>query len=146
MKTAIYTYDPHDKVWLVEFADEPRVHSYGRTLAAAKRNIRDAASLWYEKDIDVVDRVEPPDTAKAAVERARHMRAAAEEAGQEAAGAVKDAVVALRRIGLSVREAGEVLGLSFQRISQLSKQDPAGQAMSQALRQAPAAKKPRAKV
>jgi predicted RNase H-like HicB family nuclease len=146
--TAIYEYDP-DEVWLVHLHDEPRCHSYGRTLAAAKRNIRDAANLWFETDVDIVDRVEPPAAAREAVERARELRVAAEEANKSAAGSVEDAVVALRRAGLSVREAGEVLRLSFQRIGQVSKRAAAshtGADLQASFKKATATKKRRAKV
>lgn len=40
--------DAEGSAWLAEVAEEPRVHTYGRTLAAATENIREALALWLE--------------------------------------------------------------------------------------------------
>ena len=74
--TAIYERD-RDGYWLVELADEPRVHSFGRTLTKARAHIVDAAALWYEVEPDrlvVVDDVRIPPSVLAAVDAARAAR------------------------------------------------------------------------
>lgn len=45
--TAVFQRDD-EGYWLVELAEEPRVHTYGRTLAKARDHIRDATALWFE--------------------------------------------------------------------------------------------------
>jgi predicted RNase H-like HicB family nuclease len=117
--TAIYRYDPDDRVWLVSLADEPRCHSYGRTLTQANRNIRDAANLWFETEVDVTDVVQPPAGTEEVVGRYRKAREAQRLADAEAATAAVDAVETLARVGMSQREAAAVLTVSFQRVHQL---------------------------
>jgi predicted RNase H-like HicB family nuclease len=120
--TAIYTYDPDDRVWLVHLAEEERVHTDGRTLGAAKRMIRDAATLWFESnDQDIVDKVEAPADAIEAVTRYQSLRDELERTERETREALADATGRLRVAGLSMREAGEVLGLSYQRVGQVAK-------------------------
>jgi predicted RNase H-like HicB family nuclease len=47
--TARYQTDPQDdRFWLVELIEEPRVHTYGLTLAEATLNLRDAICLWFD--------------------------------------------------------------------------------------------------
>lgn len=117
--TAIYDYDPDDDVWLVRMAEDERVHTWGKTLAQAKRHVRDAVTLWAETPVDVVDQVNPPSPAAQAVERYRQLRADQQNLAVELARAAVIAEGALRQAGLSVREAGAVLGISHQRVSQL---------------------------
>lgn len=120
--TARYRRD-RDRFWVVELAGEARVHSYGRTLAKARANIIDAAALWYRTDRDdlvVVDDVELPEEVTAAVARARHERADAETATARAALSARAAAAGLvESAGLSVRDAAELLGVSYQRVHQL---------------------------
>jgi predicted RNase H-like HicB family nuclease len=62
--TAVYERDGSG-MWTVELFEKPRVHSYGRTLAKARANITDAASLWFgrpETVINLVDEVHLPKT------------------------------------------------------------------------------------
>ncbi|MCU4185535.1 type II toxin-antitoxin system HicB family antitoxin [Acidiferrimicrobium sp. IK] len=120
--TAVYQRDAHG-MWLVELLEEPRVHTYGRTLAKARDNIRDAAALWFETEPDalpLVDDVRLPAKVRTSTAKAHQARLRATAAQEEAAAATKAAAVALVRDGqLSVRDAAEVLGLSHQRIQQL---------------------------
>lgn len=121
--TAIYDYDPDDRAWIVEVAEEPRCHTWGRNLAQAKRNIRDALALWLDTDrhdLQVVDQVNPPASLAESVAQMHELRRAAQHAEQEAATATLSVAGQLRQAGLSMREASEVLGLSYQRIGQLA--------------------------
>jgi predicted RNase H-like HicB family nuclease len=108
---------------LVELEEEPRVHTYGRTLAKAREHIVDATALWFEvapEDLNVVEDVRLPAPVKAALELARKEREHAQAAQEAAAGATRDAARALVKDGrLSVRDAADVLGLSHQRVQQL---------------------------
>ncbi len=46
--TAVYERD--GEAWLVEIAEEPRVHSQGPSLVAARGGIREALARWLETD------------------------------------------------------------------------------------------------
>jgi predicted RNase H-like HicB family nuclease len=46
--TAVYERD--GEAWVVEIAEEPRVHSRGASLAEARGSIRDALARWLETD------------------------------------------------------------------------------------------------
>jgi len=120
--TAVFERDD-EGYWLVELAEEPRVHTYGRTLAKARVHIRDATALWFEVDpaaVVLVEDVRLPHPVRASVDRARGERARAQELQQAAAGATREAARALVGEGhLSVRDAADVLGLSHQRVQQL---------------------------
>jgi len=59
--TAHVTYrrDPEDPtLWLVADDDEPRAHSYGRTLDEARANAREAVAVWRGVDVSAVELVE----------------------------------------------------------------------------------------
>jgi predicted RNase H-like HicB family nuclease len=120
--TATYQRD-RDGVWLVELVEEPRVHTFGRTLAKAREHVRDAAALWFDvapDSFDLVDDVRLPRKAKASLERARAERGRAQAAQETAVTRTRDAARALvDDEHLSMRDAAELLGLSHQRVQQL---------------------------
>jgi predicted RNase H-like HicB family nuclease len=120
--TAVFERDD-DGYWLVELKEEPRAHSYGRTLAKAREHIVDATALWFEvapNDLNIVDDVRLPAPVKATLELARREREHAQAAQEPAAGATRETARALVKDGrLSVRDAADVLGLSHQRVQQL---------------------------
>jgi len=120
--TAVFDRDD-DGYWLVELEEEPRVHTYGRTLAKAREHIVDATALWFEvapEDLNLVEDVRLPARVKATLELARKEREHAQVAQEAAAGATREAARALVKDGrLSVRDAADVLGLSHQRVQQL---------------------------
>ena len=118
--TAVYDYDSDDRAWIVEIAEEPRCHTFGRTLAAAKRQIRDALTMWADGEYTVADQVNPPAIARQAVEAALEARARVPEVMKEADRLTRAATTHLVDAGLSVREAAAVLGISYQRVGQLT--------------------------
>jgi predicted RNase H-like HicB family nuclease len=124
--TAVYRYERQPDggaAWIVELAEEPRCHTFGRTLRAAQRNIREAAAAWYEVEpsrVEVRDDVRLPSPASRALGQARALRDREREAHEQASAATAAAVAALRAVGLSERDTGTLLGLSHQRVHQLA--------------------------
>ena len=120
--TAVFERDD-DGYWLVELEEEPRVHSYGRTLAKAREHILDASTLWFAvapEELNLVEDIRLPAPVKASLELARQEREHAQMAQEAAAGATRDAARALVKDGrLCVRDAADVLGSSHQRVQQL---------------------------
>jgi predicted RNase H-like HicB family nuclease len=124
--TAVYRYERQPDggaAWIVELAEEPRCHTFGRTLRAAQRNIREAAAAWYEVEasqVEVHDDVRLPAAASRALGRSRTLRDREREAHERARAATAAALAALRDVGLSERDTGTLLGLSHQRVHQLA--------------------------
>ena len=108
--------------WIARVPRVPGCHTYGRTLEQARRRIREALALWIE-DADAVELVEDvrlPAAARDAIRRSRRARSAAEARRLDAQLATAEAAQALvEELHLGVRDAGELLGLSHQRVQQL---------------------------
>lgn len=108
--------------WIARVPRVPGCHTHGRTLEQARRRIREALALWIE-DADAVELVEDvrlPAAARDAIRRSRRARSAAEARRLDAQLATAEAVQALvQELHLGVRDAGELLGLSHQRVQQL---------------------------
>ena len=71
------------------------------------------------QDVDVDIRIELPDTVRHALDHAGQARAAEERARAEATSSYRAAARELRDSGLTVREIGVLLGVSYQRVHQL---------------------------
>lgn len=108
--------------WLVELDEEPRVHTFARTLAKAEENIRDATALWFENDdvaLKHVYRDLPLETSDV-VWAAREARVEMASAEDRALEVTREAAHRLMEVaGLSLRDAAHLLGISHQRLHQL---------------------------
>ena len=74
--TAVFHRDD-EGYWLVELVEEPRIHTYGRTLAKAREHIADAAALWFQvapDQLDLREDIHLPKQVKVRLERARRER------------------------------------------------------------------------
>jgi hypothetical protein len=109
--------------WAIQIAEVRGAFSQARRLDQVERMVRDVVSLALEIPPDSFDvRVEPrlPADAQRALERASELRHEAQVALANANGAtVAAAGLLVDQEGLTMREAGQLLGLSHQRIAQL---------------------------
>jgi predicted RNase H-like HicB family nuclease len=112
----------HDGRWSVELDEEPRVHTWGKTIDQALTRIREAAAMWFETDetaIKLVPRPVLPKAASRTVEQARKAREQARDADRVAIEQTRKAATALTSRGMSIRDAAAILGISHQRVHQL---------------------------
>jgi predicted RNase H-like HicB family nuclease len=111
-----------DGWWIVRIVEAKGVHSNGRTLEEARRRVREALSLDIGDDafsIEIVDRITLPARASKKLEKYRTARRRAQVENTKATAATQEAVRVLKDAGLSVRDAGSLLGLTGARVSQL---------------------------
>jgi predicted RNase H-like HicB family nuclease len=114
--------------WAVRVREHPGVFTQVKRLEQVKAMAHDALVTFLDvdpADVDVEVVEELPQAAADDVRRARQARLAASAAQAEADDAMRTAAVRLVRSGLTVRDAGRVLGVSPQRISQLTRADAA---------------------
>lgn len=125
MTTYQAVYEPDDNhTWFVHVPQVPGAHSDGRTLQRSRANIREALALALdveETDFELTDEIRLPAGTQALIEQVRRIRASAEEAQQAAITATAEAVQVLSTGAqqFSLRDAAEIIGVSFQRVQQL---------------------------
>jgi predicted RNase H-like HicB family nuclease len=109
--------------WWVATVKEVRgCHTQGRTIDQARRRIREALSLFVEdsEEAELVDDIALPANARTLVNEVLATRRRAEgEAAKLQDSTTKAAHILIEDVGVSVRDAGELLGLSHQRVHQL---------------------------
>jgi predicted RNase H-like HicB family nuclease len=111
-----------DERWTVELEEEPRVHTWGKTVDQALTRMREAAALWFqleEDQIELLPRPVLPKSADRTVEQARQAREQARSADRLAVERTRKAAAALTSRGISMRDAAAILGISHQRVHQL---------------------------
>jgi predicted RNase H-like HicB family nuclease len=111
-----------DGRWTVELEEEPRVHTWGKTVEQALARMREAAALWFQTDeasIDLTPRPVLPKATGRTVEQARQAREDARNADRLAIERTKKAAAALADRGISMRDSATILGISHQRVHQL---------------------------
>ncbi len=118
--TAIYEHDADDDAWDVRIKGVAGCQTYGRSLRQAQSRIREALALWLDvTPAEVGIRDQFPGALAAVADEVSRARTAAERAGAKAQQQTVEAVKALTELGLSRRDAAELLGLSHQRVQQL---------------------------
>ena len=121
------TYAHDERAWIVQFHD-PDIATFGRTLASAKRYARSALAVHLELDdlaaagIEVVDEVRLPTEISDEIHQLLDQRSKVEELRAEVAQATRRAAMDLRRMGLSTRDVGEILGISGARVAQIDRE------------------------
>jgi predicted RNase H-like HicB family nuclease len=118
--TAVYEHDADEDVWNVRVKGVAGCQTYGRSLRQAQSRVREALALWLdETPAQVKIRDQFPGALAAVASDMVRARSAADRAGAKAQKQTVDAVKALTALGLSRRDAAELLGLSHQRVHQL---------------------------
>ena len=118
--TAIYEHDADDDAWDVRIKGVAGCQTDGRSLRQAQSRIREALALWLDvTPAEVGIRDQFPGALAAVADEVSRARTAAERAGAKAQQQTVEAVKALTELGLSRRDAAELLGLSHQRVQQL---------------------------
>jgi len=112
--------------WIAEVQGVAGVNSDGRTVADARRRVREALALAVgdqaAEAAEFIDDVKLPSKARKVVARATAARSKLDAVQVEAQETTATAVRELRkRLGLSVRDIAELLGISHQRVQQLAR-------------------------
>jgi len=118
--TAVFTRDENG-AWIVRVPAVPGCHTYGLSLRQARQRIREALSLFLDdaEAARIEDDIRLPARTRATVERAKRARERADRERETAQRETERSVQSLVRLGLSTRDAGDLLGLSHQRVQQL---------------------------
>ena len=109
--------------WAVEVPELPGLLTQTKRLDQVEAMVQDAALSLTGESVDVRLRVVLEDGLQDRIDRAREGVRAATEAQRVAARRMREVVGLLREQGLTVRDAGVVLGVTPQRVSQLGKGD-----------------------
>jgi predicted RNase H-like HicB family nuclease len=123
MKTYTVTYERDQGGWWVATVKQVRgCHTQGRTIEQARRRIREALGLFIDdpEAAKLIDDVRLPAKAQGLVQQVQVTRQLAEKQSAK----LQDSTVAAAKVltkdlGVSMRDAGLLLGLSHQRVHQL---------------------------
>jgi predicted RNase H-like HicB family nuclease len=112
--------DPEDSgVWVVNVAGARGAHTFGRSLAEAKRHAVEVIALWYDvepEEFEITWDLRLGQLSKS-VSQAKAAMAHAEADRRRRDAAVRT----LTDAGVSYRDIAELLGLSHQRVAQISR-------------------------
>jgi predicted RNase H-like HicB family nuclease len=131
MKPYRVTYERDESGWWVASVRGMRgCHTQGRTVDEARRRIREALALFVDdaRKAAIVDDVKLPTAATKAIRAYATLRRRADEEDRRAARAARRAVQLLRsgKLKMSARDAARLLGLSHQRVHQLTQTEADG--------------------
>ena len=120
------TFEFENDAWLAQVDEIPQVHTFGATLGKSREYVVDALALWLNVPAGSLRGhvefapVELPKATRGLIDNAIAMRELADSAAQTAPQMMGEAAFTLvRENHLSMRDAGELLGVSHQRIQQL---------------------------
>jgi hypothetical protein len=117
--------------WFLQVPGEQGLLTQVRRLDQAEAMLREVIGLMRKVPEDSFDVVVEPDLSsigelRAVIERAVQERERAAAAQDSASAAIRDAVAQIRASGFTTRDAGALVGVSPQRISQLTAAGEAG--------------------
>ncbi len=124
MKRYTVTYErDEDGWWVASVQRMPGVHTQGRTIGDARHRIREALALEIgdraAETAELKDDVRLPAEVQKKVLAAVAARERAETEKAKAQESIAEAVRVLKKLRLSMRDAGDLIGLSHQRVQQL---------------------------
>lgn len=119
--------------WAIEVPDVRGAFSQAGRLDQVEGMAREVIGLMAQVPEDSFDVIVEPDLSslgelRAVIERAVQERERAAAAQDSASAAIRDAVAQIRASGFTTRDAGALVGVSPQRISQLTTTGQAGRA------------------
>jgi predicted RNase H-like HicB family nuclease len=133
-KRYVVLYELDESGWWVATVDKlPGCLTQGRSIAQARKRIREALAAWLDDEaaaksaelIDDIDLSKLGQSSIKLVEAVHKERKNLEALKRNVARDQAKAARKLSKAGLSVRDVGEVLGLSHQRVQQLLEQSNA---------------------
>ena len=107
--------------WVASVPQVPGCHTQGRTIRQARERIREALGLFVKNaaKVRLVDDVRLPKDVRRLIDAQRLARERTERDQEHAQETLRRAAQRLAKLRVSVRDAGELLGLSHQRVQQL---------------------------
>jgi len=107
--------------WVASVPQVPGCHTQGRTIRQARERIREALGLFVKNvsKVRLVDDVRLPKDVRRLIDAQRVARQRIERDQEHAQETLRRAARRLAKLRVSVRDAGELLGLSHQRVQQL---------------------------
>lgn len=111
------------KWWFIDIP-ELGTATQARTIREIEQMVNDLAAVWLDVDpseVNVTVTITLPEAARDMWARAKEKEAAAKLEEREAAALSRAAVHALRAEGITLSDAGQLLGLSTQRVHQLTR-------------------------
>jgi predicted RNase H-like HicB family nuclease len=121
--TAVYSREP-DGAWIVYIrGHRHEIHTFARSLRAARENIREALSLWYDDaaTATIVDRIELEPALEEELAETEELARLHSDVSRKLAVKRRRAVRVLQKSGLGTRDIAELMELSQQRVSQIAR-------------------------
>jgi predicted RNase H-like HicB family nuclease len=115
-------YERDERGWWVAIVNGVAAQTQGRTLEQAQERIREALATLLDVDpatLDLVDDIRLPTAARRLLGDAKKASARAADQALRAEHATRDAARTLVKCGMSLRDAGTLLGVSRQRVHQI---------------------------
>jgi predicted RNase H-like HicB family nuclease len=114
-------FEPDGGAWHVYVPAVQGCRSHGRSLSEARRNIREALALFDREGAELVEDVRLPKPVSTALVRAKKAHEALMTLQKTAQDSARASARQLLAVGLSLRDAGELMGLSHEHVKQLAK-------------------------
>ena len=126
-KTYKITVEREPGFWIIRVQHIDAVVTQARRMADVRQNAREAIAVWLDvpvSEVEVTVNYVMPPVVQRTIDEVRQLRADANERLDRAAEAAREAARRLTKdLGLTLREAAEILGVSFQRVAQLVEED-----------------------